>query len=192
MSNVMEIGAPRGWSEPKASFRLADERFGRLRSELVRAVARVCPGWLANDREDIVQNALTKLIDTASRSDGELEFSKAYLRRVAYTHVVDEIRRRRRRSESALETVEESGSPLASPRPDPEAASAGSELGKAIRGCLVGMVAPRRDAVSLWLLGYSYREIARRMGWNGKRAENLVTRGRANLRDCLTSKGFTI
>lgn len=169
---------------------LGEERLARLRARLVRAVARVCPPWLANDREDIVQTALVKLMGSAKRGCEDLEHSAAYLRRVAYTHVVDEIRRRRRRSESPLEVVEGASPTLASPRPDPEASSVGSELGAAIRQCLAGMVAPRRDAVSLWLLGYSHREIAHRMGWNAKRAENLVTRGRANLRDCLQSKGF--
>lgn len=171
---------------------VSDERLARLREALVQAVARVCPPWLANDREDIVQLALTKLMENALRDRTELEYSKAYLRKVAYSHVVDEIRRRRRRRESSLEVVDESIPTLVSHRPDPEASSAGSELGKAIRECLTNLVAPRRKAVSLWLLGYSHAEIGRRLGWNRKRAENLVTRGRQNLRDGLARKGFSI
>ncbi len=169
-----------------------DQRLAQLREALVQAVGRVCPPWLANDREDIVQLALTKLMENALRDRTELEFSKTYLRKVAYSHVVDEIRRRRRRRESSLEVVDEAASVLASNRPDPEASSAGSELGVAIRECLSNLVAPRRDAVSLWLLGYSHVEIARRLGWNRKRAENLVTRGRQNLRDGLAVKGFSV
>jgi len=153
-------------------------------------VGRVCPAWLANDREDIVQNAMTRLMMSSEAEGGDLEYSATYLRKVAYTHVVDEIRRRRRRKESALEVVEEAGSVLASSSPGPEDSSVGSELGRAIRGCLEGLVAPRRQAVSLWLLGHSYKEIAERLGWNRKRAENLVTRGRENLRECLAEKGY--
>jgi RNA polymerase sigma-70 factor (ECF subfamily) len=163
-----------------------------LREALVQAVGRVCPPWLANDREDIVQVALAKLMENAARDRTELEFSKAYLRKVAYSHVVDEIRRRRRRRESSLEVVKEGVPALVSCRPDPETASAGSELGRAIRECLASLVAPRREAVSLWLLGYGHDEIARRLGWNRKRAENLVTRGRQNLRDGLVRRGFSV
>jgi len=93
-------------------------------------------------------------------------------------------------SEETLEVVEESAGVLASTQPDPEGLSAGTELGRAIRGCLEGLVAPRRQAVSLWLLGYGHQEIAERLGWNRKRAENLVTRGRENLRECLAEKGY--
>lgn len=190
MSTATDSGVWSVWQGARASRPAVDERLAELRAELVKAVGRICPPWLANEREDIVQNALSKLMDTAARAEAELEFSKTYLRRVAYTHVVDEIRRRRRRNESPLEAVAETASVLASPVPDPEAASAGSELGRAIRECLAEMVAPRRNAVCLWLLGYSHREIARRMGWNTKRAENLVTRGRSNLREGLASRGF--
>jgi RNA polymerase sigma factor (sigma-70 family) len=165
-----------------------EERYGELRARLVQAVGRVCPAWLADDREDIVQNAMTRLM--LSESGGDTAYSATYLRKVAYSHVVDEIRRRRRRKESALESVEEASSPLASPQPDPEDASVGAELGQAIRECLGELVPPRRQAVTLWLLGYAHKEIAERMDWNRKRAENLVTRGRENLREGLAKRGY--
>ena len=152
-----------------------DQQLAELRRRLGQAVASVCPAWLANDREDLVQIALTKLMENAIRDRTELEFSKTYLRKVAYSHVVDD-----------------AVSVLASPRPDPEASSAGSELGVAIRECLAELSPPRRRAVTLWLLGCSHREIGQRMGWNRKRAENLVTRGRDDLREGLASRGFTL
>jgi RNA polymerase sigma-70 factor (ECF subfamily) len=190
-STVVDLGERRERTKSvTGSGTVGEERFAELRARLVQAVGRVCPAWLANDRDDIVQNAMTRLMLSAQAEGTDLEYSATYLRKVAYTHVVDEIRRRRRRKESALETVEEAGSVLASTQPDPEDMSAGTELGQAIRGCLEGLVPPRRQAVSLWLLGYGHKEIAERLGWKRKRAENLVTRGRENLRDCLTRKGY--
>ena len=56
--------------------------------------------------------------------------------------------------------------------PDPERASAGREVGRAIRDCLGLMVRPRRLAVTLNLQGHSVPEIGRLLGWTGKKAEN--------------------
>lgn len=190
MNTIIHTPTPRAEHEPALDNSVCDESLEQLRAQLLKAVWSICPSWLADDREDIVQMALAKLMESAARTATGLGFSKTYLRKVAYSHVVDEIRRRRRRNESPIEAVEETAPVLASPRPDPETSLAGTELGDAIRACLAELVAPRREAVSLWLLGYSHREIAHRLGWNRKRAENLVTRGRINLRECLARKGF--
>jgi RNA polymerase sigma-70 factor, ECF subfamily len=52
------------------------------------------------------------------------------------------------------------------------------------------MVAPRRHAVTLNLQGHSVPDIGRLLGWTAKKAENLVYRGMADLRSCLSSKGI--
>ena len=192
VTDIAACRLPDSATNPSVEPDFSDRQVAALRQRLERAVVRVCPAWLANDREDLVQIALTKLMENAIRDRTELAFSPTYLRKVAYTHVVDEIRKRRRRKESSLEAVDDAVSVLTSPRPDPEASSAGSELGGAIRECLAELSAPRRRAVTLWLLGCSHREIGRRMGWNRKRAENLVTRGRDNLRESLASRGFSL
>jgi RNA polymerase sigma-70 factor (ECF subfamily) len=51
-------------------------------------------------------------------------------------------------------------------------------------------VPPRRHAVTLSLQGHSVPEIGRLLGWTGKKAENLVYRGMADLRECLEGKGI--
>ncbi len=159
----------------------------RLREDLVRAVARACPRWLADRADDLVQNALLRVLDVRSRREEEPEFSALYLRKAAYSAVVDEIRRLRRRGEVPLDqdgvaepSVEE---------PDPERRAAGSELGREVRACLSGLLAARRRAVTLHLLGHSVPEAARLLGVRAKQAENLVYRGLADLRRCLEGKG---
>ena len=67
----------------------------RMRQELVRAVRRVCPHWLAQDAEDLAQDALVRVWQAQQR--GAVQPSTGYLYRAAYSAVVDEIRRRRRR-----------------------------------------------------------------------------------------------
>jgi RNA polymerase sigma-70 factor, ECF subfamily len=153
----------------------------RLREVLVRAVARVCPPSLAAQREDIVQNALLRVLPEMRRSsEQEPVRTSSYLWKAAYTSMVDEIRRRTRRREVALEpeAVERPAS-----KPDPH-------LGLEIRDCLGRLVPPRRRAVGLYLFGFEAEESARVLGWRVKQLQNLTYRGLADLRRCLESKGI--
>ena len=169
-----------------------------LRASLARAVTRICPSWLVDSRDDLVQAAVMRVMRIQEKSEGERELSTSYLYRVAHSALVDEIRRVRRRREVSLEggmdgeedrvypiaTVEASGM-------NPEKRAAGRELGEAIRACLEKMKQERRMAVVLHLQGHTVPEAASLLSWTVKRAENLVYRGLANLRECLASKGFT-
>jgi RNA polymerase sigma-70 factor, ECF subfamily len=163
-----------------------------LRGHLVRAVARVCPHWLADKRDDLVQCALLRVMSILERrwlpGEGSPVVSTSYLYKVAYSVLVDELRKVRRRGETELndEVVA-----LTGPRDDPERATASREIGRGIRGCLKAMKRERRLAVILHLQGHSVPEAARLLEWAFKRTENLVYRGLADLRACLSSKGMT-
>lgn len=94
-----------------------------------------------------------------------------------------------RRREVQLEEVESlSEPPVASS--DPEKAAGGSQIAQAVRDCLRKLVQDRRLAVTLFLQGHSVPESARLLGWDDKRTENLIYRGLAALRLCLSTKGF--
>jgi RNA polymerase sigma-70 factor (ECF subfamily) len=109
------------------------------------------------------------------------------LYKVAYSALVDEIRRVRRRRETGLEdgTVESVASPE-----DPERAAASSEIGHGIQGCLARLKYERRLAVTLYLQGHGVPAASRILEWPAKRTENLVYRGLADLRECLLSRGL--
>ena len=188
-------GVP-GWGADAVS----EEQVARLRDQLVRSVRKTCPSWLRADADDLVQTALLRVLDArpaAGSGEGTTELSSSYLRKAAYSAVVDEIRRRRRRQEVPLEDDRDAESPLpATPirttptaAPDPERRSAGRETGRAIRACLGELVRPRRQAVALYLQGHRIKEVGELMGWDAKRAENLIFRGLADLRSCLDRKG---
>ncbi|HKV10109.1 MAG TPA: RNA polymerase sigma factor [Thermoanaerobaculia bacterium] len=170
------------------------EEFLQLRKDLVRAVDRVCPRWLKDRSDDLVQVALMRVMEIQRKKEGTAEFSSFYLKKAAYSALVDEIRRLRRRQEVSIEgsSEEEDATPYdpAAPDPDPERSTAGREVGRAIRDCMGTMVPPRRHAVTLNLQGHSVPEIGRLLGWTSKKAENLVYRGMSDLRDCLQSKGI--
>ena len=169
--------------------------YTQLHRDLVKAVDRVCPRWMADRADDLVQVALMRVMEVQRKKEGTAELSGFYLKKVAYSALIDEIRRLRRRQEVSLEGSgpDEEESVVydpAAPGPDPERASAGREAGRAIRDCLGLMVAPRRHAVTLNLQGHSVPEIGKLMGWTPKKAENLVYRGMSDLRGCLGSKGI--
>lgn len=164
----------------------------RLRRDLKRAVAQTCPRWMADRSEDIIQVALMRVLEIYRKREGNAELSSFYLRKAAYSAVVDEIRRLRRRQEVPLEN--ESSEVVYEPMAegaDPERNAAARQAGRAIRDCLGGLVRPRQLAVTLNLQGHSVPEIGRLLGWTTKKAENLVYRGMADLRGCLGAKGVT-
>ena len=120
--------------------------------------------------------------------EGNSPLSSSYIYKAAYSALVDEIRRVRRRSETGLEdsAVELVAAPVA----DPERTAASREIGEGVEDCLTRLVEDRRLAVTLYLQGHTVPESARVLGWAAKRTENLVYRGLADLRDCLRSKGL--
>lgn len=156
------------------------------RQQVARAVRRLCPSWLAAERDDIVQATMLRLHQSTTFSEGKVRPAASYIWKTAYTVMVDEIRRRARRPEVPLEQAFE----VTRTDPSPEAQASGRELGLAIRQCLAAIVAPRRAAAVLHLQGHTVPEVARLMQWDEKKAENLVYRALADLRTCLVSKGL--
>lgn len=166
--------------------------YTRLRQDFVKAVSRLCPGWLASQRDDLVQAAVMRVMkileQQADGGEGEQPLAASYLHKVAYSALVDEIRRTTRRRETDLEdaAVEQ----VAINSQDPERMTASRQVGRGIQDCLSRMQRDRRLAVTLYLQGHTVPETARVLDWPAKRADNLVYRGLADLRQCLLAKGL--
>ena len=166
--------------------------YAKLRQDFVKAVARLCPQWLANQRDDLVQAAVMRVMQIVSRQQhaggDDPALAASYLYKVAHSALVDEIRRANRRQETALDdaTVERAAIAF----DDPERGAASREIGRGIQDCLAAMQRDRRVAVALYLQGHSVPEAARLLDWPAKRTENLVYRGLADLRECLMAKGI--
>ena len=128
---------------------------------------------------------VTKALATRSEGDGPLPPS--YLWRVAYTTTIDELRKVRGR-----EQTRDRASMVGAARPAgvlaPDAAAEAGELGAAIRGCLGALAQSRQRAVSPYLQGHSVPESGELLGWTRKKTENLVFRGLADLRRCLSPR----
>ena len=166
--------------------------YDKLRQDLVRAVARLCPAWMSQRRDDLVQIAVMRIMritEKRSSSDEVNEpLSTSYLYRVAYSVLVDEIRRLRRHPETDLE--DDAVAPLAVATENPERTAASKEIGRGIQDCLSQMKRERRLAATLHLQGHTVPEAARILDWAVKQTENLVYRGLADLRKCLLARGI--
>jgi len=157
-----------------------------LLDNLKRAVARICPSWLIAERDDLVQTAILRVLEIGRRQGGDRVLKLGYLYRVAHSVLIDEIRRRRRRSEISLS---DSISERSDGQPGPEHQASINELGRAVRSCLGEVHEHRRLAVALHMQEYTVPECARELGWSQKRTENLVYRGKADLRQRLEARG---
>jgi RNA polymerase sigma-70 factor (ECF subfamily) len=164
-----------------------DQAISEARALLTRAVERVCPAWLAAQRDDIVQAAALRVAAVLREGEGKARVHPSYLRKVAHSALVDEIRRVRARREIPLE---EAANTMTQASPTPEQQATQRELGEGIRDCVARLQEARRRAVALHLLGHSVPDVGRLLGWDAKRAENLVYRGLEDVRRCLTSKGL--
>lgn len=176
--------------EPEPLPGLSERQWSQLRDQLARSVGRVCPPWLADRRDDLVQVALLRVMAVLKESAWKRELGASYLVRVAYSALVDEIRRVRRRQEVPLAEEEGDEPQTPAPSPDPEQSSMSREIGRAIRDCLALQTRPRRVAMTLSLQGHSVPETARRLAWSLKKTESLVYRATTDLRKCLSRKGL--
>ncbi len=182
----------RGSARVDQARELDPERFKELRRGMEAAVAKVCPAWLRDRSDDLVQMAMMRLMAIERKSAEPRELKPAYLRKVAYSSMVDEIRRQRRRQEVPLgdDDPERPWDVMPSSDPDPEHLHASRQLGEGIRQCLARLIGPRQSAVTLYLQQHTVPEAARLLGWTPKRTENLVYRGLRDLRECLRKKGL--
>ncbi|HTE54434.1 MAG TPA: sigma-70 family RNA polymerase sigma factor [Kofleriaceae bacterium] len=164
-----------------------------IRRGLVKAVGRVCPPWLSAHRDDLVQSAMLRILEIRNRDEADRTFSASYLRKVAHAVLVDEIRRLRHRSEVPLAGDSGAGGDECdgpSPRvTDPERRLQDRQLGQVIGECLRTIKTERRQALVLFLEGHSVPEAARILGWGHKKTENVIFRGRADLRRRLELMG---
>ena len=96
--------------------------------------------------------------------EGNRPFASSYLYKVAYSALVDEIRRVRRRRETDLD--DEAVAPVAVVQQDPERIAASREIGRGIQDCLSQMSRERRLAVKLYLQGHSVPEASRVLDWS--------------------------
>ena len=157
-----------------------------VRQVLARAVRSVCPSWMADQRDDLVQSAYLRVLKISQGERGPCTLEASYLWRVAHSAVMDEIRSRRRRREDPLDGAH---TQLAGAEAGPEASVRGEEIGRTIRKGLASLSDSRRHAVLLYLHGFGLADSARILGWTTKRVDNQRYQGLSELRRFLRERG---
>lgn len=144
---------------------------------------------MAAHADDIVQQAMIRVVRVMEQSEGGEPLGPSYLWKVAYTTTIDQLRRMQSQAQ-LRDNFAQVGGPSGGATISPEDAAEGQKIGAAIRECLSRLIDARRRAVVLHLQGHSVPEASELLGWTRKRAENQVYRGLADLRRCLREKGF--
>jgi RNA polymerase sigma-70 factor (ECF subfamily) len=152
------------------------------------AVSRACPRWLANEREDLVQASLLRVVEAVG-GVASLDVKATYLWKTAASVTIDEVRRARWRHERSLDEVT-SQRDDDDPSVDPERALAAREIADAVRACLDRLEPARRHAVLLRLAGFSHAEAGKILGLSPKQVTNLTFRGMQDLRRLLRDRGI--
>lgn len=162
----------------------------KLRDALTQTVKKVCPGWLSDRVDDLVQTCMIRVMDLQKKSEGNHQPSSSYLWKMAHNAMIDEIRKIRRRQEVTLTDEEGGERVIPTEAADPEKRMESRQIGEGIRDCLIKLNEARRQAVTLYLQGNTVPESATLLGWTAKKTENLVYRGLQDLRKCLAGKGL--
>ena len=160
---------------------------------LRRTVARTCPRSLNVHPDEIEQDVRLRLWKVLQR-ESKLHHPASYLHRVVATSTIDAIRRAKaRREEPLIIRSAEPDHPKAidpvTSQPDPERSATSGQTGRIIQQSIDTLQENRRTAVSLYLQGFTYEEVAELLQWTEAKARNLVSRGMKNLREELETVG---
>lgn len=160
---------------------------------LCDVIAGICPAWLGEQREDLAQKAMLRILEWVKRSKTHQELTQVFLYRVAQSVVVDEVRAARREKnkhrEHTQRTVVSQSGAVEAPIDTPERATEKGIQIDHIRTCMRSLSNDKRMALTLMLQGYSQKEAAQMLNWKPKKVENHSLRGKAELRACLRARG---
>lgn len=183
----------RASSQPHAARRDHRAQDPKTHERIRRIAYSRCPAWLAHKREDIAQKASLRLLENAKKKQ-DPNYCGSYLYRVVASVIVEELRSSRKRNEHTppprATQHEQHVENTPSHTPDPERSLSHRGSAQGIEACMKKLLEDRRVAVTLSLQGYKASEIAALCNWNTKRAENLILRGRNQLRSCLKARGL--
>ncbi len=163
-----------------------DHRFwAELHKDLSRIITFMRPRAPAEWREDAVQNTLIRIMGLLKAEKKKQEdISLAYARRVAFCTMANMWNPR---LEALLDP--KAVDAVRSDDLDPEAHALRLELGRLIEKQLVRLNRDRRLAMHLCVIqGHPVPEAATILGFSRKKTENLVHRGRQQLRQWLAEE----
>jgi len=147
-------------------------------------------GQYGIDPADIEQEVRIRLWKALER-DRSAAFHTSYIQRVVLSTVIDAIRAARSRPVEPLPEGEGEGSEaMLATAAGPERTAGGTQDFDRVAACLAELPQRRREAVALYLQGFSLREIGELGGTSEEAARKLLDRGLQTLRARLALMGL--
>ena len=144
----------------------------------VRAVVRDVP-----QSEEVAQEVLVEVWQSASRFDRSRGSAMAWVMTIAHRRAVDRVR-----SEQAAANREVRAASAEPPPPGDEVAEIVESTLEAerVRRCLDGLSGPQRESIVLaYYSGFSYPQVASKLGLALGTVKSRIRDGLSRLRDCL-------
>ena len=152
-------------------------------SRMYAVTLRMCAN--REDAQDCLQDAMLRIYRAIGSFKGQSAFS-TWVYRITMNTCLDELRRRKTRNSSSLDTLLESGWSPTDEDDVPERHAIKSEQRRVIDRAIAALPEDMRSAIVLRdIQGYSYEEIAAMLDANIGTVKSRISRGREKLRQIL-------
>lgn len=137
------------------------------------------------DAQDCLQDAMLRVYRSIGGFKGQSSFS-TWVYRITMNTCLDELRRRKTRSASSLDTMLEGGWSPTDGENGPEKQAVASEQRRVLNSAIADLPEDMRSAIVLRdVQGFSYEEIAEMLEVNIGTIKSRISRGREKLRQIL-------
>lgn len=158
----------------------------RHESRMYAVAVRMCGN--REDAQDCVQDAMLRVYRALDRFKGQSSFS-TWVYRITMNTCLDELRRRKVRASTSLDTLLESGWSPSDETDTPERHALRSEQRTALAKAIAELPEDMRSAIVLReLQGLSYEEISEVLTVNVGTIKSRISRGREKLRQLITGQ----
>ena len=140
------------------------------------------------DAQDCVQDAMLRIYRALDRFKGQSSFS-TWVYRITMNTCLDELRRRKVRASTSLDTLLESGWSPTDESDTPERHAIDSERRRALSSAIQSLPEDMRSAIVLReMQGLSYEEISDVLSVNVGTIKSRISRGREKLRQLISGQ----
>ena len=158
----------------------------RHESRMYSVALRMCGN--REDAQDCVQDAMLRIYRALDRFKGQSSFS-TWVYRITMNTCLDELRRRKVRASTSLDTLLESGWSPTDENDTPERHAIDTERKGALEKAIGSLPEDMRSAIVLReMQGLSYEEISDVLSVNVGTIKSRISRGREQLRQLITGQ----
>lgn len=159
------------------------ELMAKHEKRMYAVALRMCAN--REDAQDCLQDAMIRIYRSISGFKGQSSFA-TWVYRITMNTCLDELRKRKSRQATSLDTLVESGYSPTDGINTPEKQAISSEQRRVLDGAIAELPEDMRSAIVLRdIQGFSYEEIAQMQDANIGTIKSRISRGREKLRQIL-------